>query len=108
MHPRAPWYVIGVVCSTGILSAASVADTSKAAPPPSIPTFSTADIARTGIFYAGGKYVGAPGKEVMGGSAYVEVWVPKQFQGQPFNIFETGGTTGMPKQRIGWNDFRVD
>ena len=29
-------------------------------------------------------------------------------QGQTFNIFETGGTTGMPKQRIGWNDFRVD
>jgi phenylacetate-coenzyme A ligase PaaK-like adenylate-forming protein len=37
-----------------------------------------------------------------------EVWVPAQFKGKPFNIFETGGTTGMPKQRIGWNDFRVD
>jgi phenylacetate-coenzyme A ligase PaaK-like adenylate-forming protein len=37
-----------------------------------------------------------------------EVWVPKAFEGKPFNIFETGGTTGMPKQRIGWNDFRVD
>src|SRR6187551_3873307 len=37
-----------------------------------------------------------------------EVWVPAQFKGTPFNIFETGGTTGMPKQRIGWNDFRVD
>lgn len=37
-----------------------------------------------------------------------EVWVPKEFEGKPFNIFETGGTTGMPKQRIGWNDFRVD
>ena len=37
-----------------------------------------------------------------------EVWVPAAFQGKPFNIFETGGTTGMPKQRIGWNDFRVD
>ncbi|MEK9950477.1 MAG: hypothetical protein VW579_15040, partial [Verrucomicrobiales bacterium] len=30
-----------------------------------------------------------------------EVWVPKAFEGQPFNVFETGGTTGMPKQRIG-------
>ena len=29
-----------------------------------------------------------------------EVWVPKAFEGQPFNVFETGGTTGMPKQRI--------
>ena len=37
-----------------------------------------------------------------------EVWVPKAFEGKPFNIFETGGTTGMPKQRVGWNDFRVD
>ena len=37
-----------------------------------------------------------------------EVWIPKEFQGKPFNIFETGGTTGMPKQRIGWNDFRTD
>jgi phenylacetate-coenzyme A ligase PaaK-like adenylate-forming protein len=37
-----------------------------------------------------------------------EVWVPVEYKGKPFNIFETGGTTGMPKQRIGWNDFRVD
>ena len=37
-----------------------------------------------------------------------EVWVPKAFSGKPFNIFETGGTTGMPKQRIGWNDYKVD
>jgi len=37
-----------------------------------------------------------------------EEWVPNAFRGKPFNVFETGGTTGMPKQRIGWNDFRVD
>jgi phenylacetate-coenzyme A ligase PaaK-like adenylate-forming protein len=37
-----------------------------------------------------------------------EVWVPKQYQGKPFNIFETGGTTGMPKQRIGWEDYKTD
>jgi len=37
-----------------------------------------------------------------------EVWVPRAFQGRPFNIFETGGTTGMPKQRIGWDDYKVD
>ena len=37
-----------------------------------------------------------------------EVWVPAAFKGKPFNIFETGGTTGMPKQRIGWNDYKVD
>jgi len=37
-----------------------------------------------------------------------EIWVPKKFHGRPFNIFETGGTTGMPKQRIGWEDYKVD
>jgi len=37
-----------------------------------------------------------------------EVWVPAPFKGKPYNIFETGGTTGMPKQRIGWNDYKVD
>jgi phenylacetate-coenzyme A ligase PaaK-like adenylate-forming protein len=37
-----------------------------------------------------------------------EVWVPKAFKGRPFNIFETGGTTGMPKQRIGWDDYKTD
>ncbi len=37
-----------------------------------------------------------------------EVWVPKQYAGRPFNIFETGGTTGMTKQRIGWDDYKVD
>jgi phenylacetate-coenzyme A ligase PaaK-like adenylate-forming protein len=37
-----------------------------------------------------------------------EVWVPKQYEGRPFNIFETGGTTGMPKQRIGWDDYKID
>src|SRR6266536_510996 len=37
-----------------------------------------------------------------------EVWVPAKSKGRPFNIFETGGTTGMPKQRIGWDDYKVD
>jgi len=37
-----------------------------------------------------------------------DVWVPAAFKGQPYNIFETGGTTGMPKQRIGWKDYKTD
>ena len=37
-----------------------------------------------------------------------EVWVPAKYKGRPFNIFETGGTTGMPKQRIGWDDYKTD
>ena len=35
-------------------------------------------------------------------------FIPKAFEGQPYNVFETGGTTGMPKQRIGWEDYKTD
>lgn len=37
-----------------------------------------------------------------------EVWVPQPLKSRPFNVFETGGTTGMPKQRVGWEDYKVD
>jgi phenylacetate-coenzyme A ligase PaaK-like adenylate-forming protein len=37
-----------------------------------------------------------------------EYWRPRAFADRPFNIFETGGTTGMPKQRIGWDDYKED
>lgn len=37
-----------------------------------------------------------------------ERFVPAGFGDRPFNVFETGGTTGMPKQRIGWDDYKVD
>lgn len=37
-----------------------------------------------------------------------ELWIPRAFAGRPFTIFETGGTTGMPKQRIGWDDYKHD
>ena len=37
-----------------------------------------------------------------------EVWIPQSFAGRPFHVFETGGTTGMPKQRIGWEDHLRD
>jgi phenylacetate-coenzyme A ligase PaaK-like adenylate-forming protein len=35
-------------------------------------------------------------------------FIPRAFEGKPFHIFETGGTTGMPKQRIQWNDYKID
>ena len=35
-------------------------------------------------------------------------FIPKAFADRPYNIFETGGTTGMPKQRIGWDDYKTD
>lgn len=37
-----------------------------------------------------------------------ERFVPKGMGGRPFNVFETGGTTGMPKQRVGWDDYKHD
>jgi len=37
-----------------------------------------------------------------------EMWIPRAFAGRPFTIFETGGSTGMPKQRIGWDDYKYD
>ena len=38
----------------------------------------------------------------------VERWVPKGFAGEPVYVFETGGTTGLPKSRMSMNDFRTD
>jgi pimeloyl-ACP methyl ester carboxylesterase len=83
-------------------------DASKAMPPKSIPTFSTEDIARKGFFYAGGKYWGEPGREIMRGAMYTEVWVPKQVrQPNPIVIFHGNGQTGVdwqqtPDGRAGW------
>ncbi|MEM9399458.1 MAG: hypothetical protein AAF984_04565 [Verrucomicrobiota bacterium] len=37
-----------------------------------------------------------------------EEFVPAAFNERPFNVFETGGTTGMPKQRVGWDDYKTD
>ncbi|MGE0703789.1 MAG: hypothetical protein AB7P22_07630 [Vicinamibacterales bacterium] len=38
----------------------------------------------------------------------VQRWVPKGLAGKPIYVFETGGTTGIPKTRIAVNDFRTD
>ena len=38
----------------------------------------------------------------------VRRWVPKAFQDRPVYVFETGGTTGIPKSRIVIDDFRTD
>ncbi len=37
-----------------------------------------------------------------------ERMTPRAFAGKPFNVFETGGTTGMPKQRLNWGDYQQD
>jgi hypothetical protein len=38
----------------------------------------------------------------------VRRWVPKGLAGRPVSIFETGGSTGVPKSRINSDDFRID
>jgi phenylacetate-coenzyme A ligase PaaK-like adenylate-forming protein len=38
----------------------------------------------------------------------VRRWVPKGLADKPIYVFETGGTTGVPKSRIAHDDFRTD
>jgi phenylacetate-coenzyme A ligase PaaK-like adenylate-forming protein len=38
----------------------------------------------------------------------VRRWVPRPFADKPIYVFETGGTTGIPKTRINIEDFRTD
>lgn len=38
----------------------------------------------------------------------VRRWVPKGFSDKPVYVFETGGTTGIPKTRVAIEDFRTD
>jgi len=38
----------------------------------------------------------------------VRRWVPKGLDGKPIFVFETGGSTGVPKSRISSEDFRID
>src|SRR5438309_1566516 len=38
----------------------------------------------------------------------VRRWVPKALQQKPIFVFETGGTTGIPKSRVVVDDFRID
>jgi hypothetical protein len=38
----------------------------------------------------------------------VRRWVPKAYADKPIYIFETGGSTGVPKSRIAHEDFRID
>ncbi len=38
----------------------------------------------------------------------VRRWLPKGLEGRPMFVFETGGTTGVPKSRLQVEDFRTD
>jgi phenylacetate-coenzyme A ligase PaaK-like adenylate-forming protein len=37
-----------------------------------------------------------------------ERWIPRALAGRPYKVFETGGTTGRPKQRVSWEDHLTD
>jgi pimeloyl-ACP methyl ester carboxylesterase len=97
----------------GICFGTSAQSRPAGAPPPSIHTVSTEDIASTGFFYVGGTYVGAPGKEVMDGAEYVEVMVPKKIRHPyPIVFFHGAGQTGTdwlqtPDGRPGWAYFFI-
>ncbi len=56
-----------------------------------------ADLARFGFFQ----------DEALRGGP-VRKWVPRGLQGKPIYVFETGGSTGVPKSRISSEDFRLD
>jgi pimeloyl-ACP methyl ester carboxylesterase len=102
-----------VIAIFGICFGARAQNRAAGAPPPSIHTFSTEDIASTGFFYVGGKYVGAPGKEVMDGAEYVEVMVPKKIRHPyPIVFFHGAGQTATdwlqtPDGRPGWSYFFI-
>ena len=81
--------------------------------PAGIPAIES-NVARQGYFYVGGRYVGEPGREVMIGQMYVEVWVPREVR-QPYPIVffhgaSSTGTTWMqtPDGRRGWAHYFVD
>src|ERR1041384_1022977 len=38
----------------------------------------------------------------------VQRWIPKGLVGKPIYVFETGGTTGIPKTRMQMDDWKTD
>ena len=38
----------------------------------------------------------------------VRRWIPRGFAGRPAHVFETGGSTGVPKSRVNVEDFQID
>jgi hypothetical protein len=53
-----------------------------------------------------GRFGGFQDEWLRGGP--VRRWVPKAYADRPVYVFETGGSTGVPKSRININDFRID
>jgi phenylacetate-coenzyme A ligase PaaK-like adenylate-forming protein len=58
---------------------------------------SFADLSRLGLF---------EDEWLRGGP--LQRWMPRGCAGKPAYVFETGGTTGTPKSRVSFEDFRID
>jgi pimeloyl-ACP methyl ester carboxylesterase len=86
-------------------------------PPAAVPATVKAvesNVARQGYFHVGGRYVGEPGKEVMTGQMYVEVWAPREVKHPwPIVFFHGASSTATtwmqtPDGRKGWAHLFVD
>jgi phenylacetate-coenzyme A ligase PaaK-like adenylate-forming protein len=53
-----------------------------------------------------GRFGGFEDEWLRGGP--VQKWIPRGLAGRPVYVFETGGSTGVPKARISIDDFRTD
>jgi pimeloyl-ACP methyl ester carboxylesterase len=100
--------VIASVISALALGVASAGDVRA----PAIPMIDAA--ASQGFFFAGGKYVREPGKQVMQGAMYVEVMHPRrETQRYPLVLFHGAAQTatnwlGTPDGRKGWAQFFLE
>jgi pimeloyl-ACP methyl ester carboxylesterase len=104
-----------VAAAAGLRHGTRASDSKNSAmPPSSIPTFAMDNVGREGFFFVGGKYEGAPGKEVMHGPMYVEVMVPKQVrQKYPIVFFHGNGQDATvwkqtPDNRPGWAYYLIN
>ena len=107
-----PWNRLIAVLAV-VLAGHAVHAQTPARVPPGVHVLDS-NVARQGHFYAGGQYVGEPGREVMIGQMYVEVWVPREVKRPYPLVFFHGAsataTTWMQTAdgRRGWAHFFVD
>ncbi len=103
-----------VIVVAGASFSAFAQNAAQRAPGASDAPFSASNLARFGYFYVGGHYVGEPGKEVMDGAMYTEVFVPKKIRRRyPLVLFHGLGQTATnwlqtPDGREGWAEYFLD
>jgi len=112
-HPTLRRTATTAVFAALIAGCAGTGPSGTATMPANVPAIES-NVARQGYFYAGGRYVGEPGREVMVGQMYVEVWAPREVK-HPYPIVffhgaSSTGTTWMqtPDGRRGWAHYFVD